>query len=153
PSSAALAGLSPAVSPVSPPTLDPEVFAALKELCNPEDPTFLLSIIEQFVQDATAYIHSLRAALGVGDALTLQQIAHTLKSTSAYMGAVGMGALCSELQELGQAGTVVAVEVLVKRLEDEFERVRQALEQACPTTVSSAISPRGLRGEEQPEQG
>jgi signal transduction histidine kinase/CheY-like chemotaxis protein/HPt (histidine-containing phosphotransfer) domain-containing protein len=121
---------SSALEQAQPPALDAKTFAALKELSGDDDPSFLCGIIEQFVQDAMAQLDALRVA-AAGDAEALERAAHSLKSSSAYIGALSMAELCRELQALGRAGTVVGAGVLIEQLACEFDRVRHALDQEC----------------------
>ena len=110
------------------PSLDEEALATLKELGGDEDPEFLVSLVEQFIQDTRGYVETIREAAASGDALALKRSAHTLKSSSASMGAMVMSEICRTLQEMGRVGTVTGSEILAKRLQGEFDRVRQALE-------------------------
>jgi CheY-like chemotaxis protein/HPt (histidine-containing phosphotransfer) domain-containing protein len=128
------------ISEASSPALNPAAFAALKGLGGDDDPTFLLGIIEQFVQDASIHLATIHVAAGTGDAAALERAAHTLKSTSASMGALRMAALCHALQELGRAGSVAEAMGPIEQLVSEFERVRQALAQECPQLGDTAIS-------------
>jgi CheY-like chemotaxis protein/HPt (histidine-containing phosphotransfer) domain-containing protein len=114
-----------------PPTLDAEAFAALKDLGDEADDAFLLDIVAQFIQDATAYLATLRMAIATSDPTALERAAHTLKSSSANVGAVGMATLCSELQVLGWSGRMTEAAAHVERLTDEFARVCQALDHPC----------------------
>jgi signal transduction histidine kinase/DNA-binding response OmpR family regulator len=133
PSAAASDALQAPASAAQPqlPILDGEAFAALKTLCEDEDPQFLLDLIAQFIQDAAARLDTLRAAAAANDATVLERTAHALKSSSAYVGALHMARLCQELQLLGAAGASAPATPLVDQLSCEFFRVRQALEQEC----------------------
>jgi len=119
-----------------PSALDAEAFAALKDLGGKEDDAFLLDVITQFIQDAAAHLATLRTAIDTSDPTTLERAAHTLKSSSANVGALGMAALCHELQTLGRSGVTTEAAAHVERLTDEFARVCQALEHACGFTIS-----------------
>jgi HPt (histidine-containing phosphotransfer) domain-containing protein len=44
------------------------------------------------------------------------------------MGALRMGTLCAELEDVGRSGDLSRTPVLIERLEAEFGRVREALE-------------------------
>ncbi len=58
----------------------------------------------------------------------MERIAHTLKGGSGSMGAERMSAICAELQDVGASGDLPSVPGLLNRLEEEFGRVRAALE-------------------------
>jgi CheY-like chemotaxis protein len=116
-----------------PPALDAEAFTTLKELGEGEDQAFVLSIIAAFIQDTPVHLDTLQQAAQAADATALERAAHTLKASSASVGARGMTVLCQELQRLGRAGSNTGALTLVAQLVHEFDRVRQALEQECQT--------------------
>jgi CheY-like chemotaxis protein len=130
-------GLPAAVSAASgasgtqdvPPALDAAAFAALQELCDAEDPAFVLGLIKAFLQDAIGHVATLGQAIATGDATGLAQAAHTLQSSSAHVGALGMAALCQALQQLGQEEKTAEAAPVVAQLTHEFARVRAALEE------------------------
>jgi HPt (histidine-containing phosphotransfer) domain-containing protein len=122
-------GLPPAAPQPSP--IDTDAFAALKALAGDDDPTFLPTLIEQFLQDATSYLDSMSQAAERDEATALERAAHTLKSTSANLGALGMAGLCQQLQALGRTGTTTGAAALLDQLSDEFCRVRQCLTHEC----------------------
>jgi HPt (histidine-containing phosphotransfer) domain-containing protein len=62
------------------------------------------------------------------DAGALERTAHTLKGSSSNMGATRMAAVCAELEEAGASGDLGRAPGLLARLEEEFGRVRPALE-------------------------
>jgi CheY-like chemotaxis protein/HPt (histidine-containing phosphotransfer) domain-containing protein len=119
----------PAPEPAAP--LDAAAFAALQDLADEDAPTFVLTLVEAFLRDAIAHLAALCCAAEADDATTLERAAHTLKSASASLGALGMAALCRQLQEVAHTGTVVGAAGLLQQLTDEFTRVRQALAHAC----------------------
>jgi len=121
-----------------PPALDAAAFAALKDLGDEADDTFLLDIVAQFIQDAAVHLATLRMAIDTSDPAALERAAHTLKSSSANVGAVGMAASCRELQALGRSGRTTGAAAHVEQLSDEFARVCQALEQACGSPIAPA---------------
>ncbi len=116
--------------------LDATVLATLHDLCDEDGPEFLSSLIEAFIQSATTHIEILRTGAITGDTATLERTAHSLKSSSASLGALGLAKLCQALQESGRAGSITAAEADVEQLAAEFDRVRQALADQVPIRVS-----------------
>jgi two-component system, sensor histidine kinase and response regulator len=57
----------------------------------------------------------------------LLRAAHNLKGSSQNLGARPMAALSAELETIGKNGTVEGATELVTRLEQEYQRVCQAL--------------------------
>jgi two-component system sensor histidine kinase/response regulator len=138
-----LAGASPPARPAAPqeqpPAIDPEAFAALMELVEGEDAAFVLNLIESFLQDTRDHLTTLEQAIANDDATALEHAAHTLKSTSAAVGALGMAAQCNALQQLGQEGTTRQATPVLAHLRQEFDRVRHALADEC-ARLSAALS-------------
>jgi HPt (histidine-containing phosphotransfer) domain-containing protein len=105
--------------------LDPEVLANLRDLGDPE---LLAELAEMFFDDATSRLAEMREAVEAGDAAGVKRVAHTLKGSSGNMGAARMSAICAELQDVGDSGDLAPARGLLEDLEDEFGRVRPALE-------------------------
>ena len=62
------------------------------------------------------------------DAPTVERLAHTLKGSSANMGARGMADLCARLEVAGASGDLSRGPRLLQRLGEEFARVDRAFE-------------------------
>jgi signal transduction histidine kinase/DNA-binding response OmpR family regulator len=105
--------------------LDPEVLANLRDLGDAE---FLAELAGMFFDDASSRLEELREARGAGNAAGVERVAHTLKGSSGNMGATRMSAICAELQEVGASGDLARARGLFEGLEEEFGRVRPALE-------------------------
>ncbi len=127
---AAAAPLEPAAG--EPSGIDPAVFAGLAELGGVDSASLLRELIGLFLSDAAAYIDALRRAAGSGDRRSLETAAHTLKGSSASIGARAMAALCRALERLGDGAPPDAAPALIDRLEREFERVRGDLASRVP---------------------
>ena len=69
----------------------------------------------------------MRAAVRQGDAETLRDHAHTLKGSSANVGAVMVAGAAGELERLARTGDLVAAEAWLTRLADAVELTRAAL--------------------------
>jgi CheY-like chemotaxis protein len=105
--------------------LDPEVLANLRDLGDAE---LLAELAGMFFDDASSRLEELRGAIGAGDAAGVERVAHTLKGSSGNMGATRMSAICAELQDVGGSGDLSRAAGLLEGLEEEFGRVRPALE-------------------------
>ena len=104
--------------------LDRGVLVGLRELQEEGEPDLLEELIELFLADVPPQLVALRKAVDAGDAHSVERIAHTLKGSSANIGAVRMQALCTELEEIGRSEELRAAPGLISRLEEEFGRVR-----------------------------
>jgi two-component system, sensor histidine kinase and response regulator len=105
--------------------LDAGVLEGLRELGDAE---LLIELTDMFLDDTSSRLASLREALKAGDAHGVERTAHTLKGSSGNMGATRMAAICAELQDVGATGDLSGAAELLGSLEEEFGRVRPALE-------------------------
>jgi CheY-like chemotaxis protein len=114
------------------PAIDRSVLAGLEELRDTQEegePDALHELIELFLADVSSQMGALREAVGAGDALSMERIAHSLKGSCANMGAVGMQGMCAELEEMGRSGELAGAPGLIDRLEEEFGRVSAVFEE------------------------
>jgi two-component system, sensor histidine kinase and response regulator len=108
--------------------VDRSVWTRLRELQEEGEPDILEELIELFLTDVPPQLGALREAVQSGDARSVERIAHALKGSSGNMGAVGMEALCAELEEMGRSEDLSAAPGTMTRLEEEFGRVRAVFE-------------------------
>ena len=108
--------------------LDPEIFGQLREADRAGGNGFLAGLIDKFMREVPVRLASLRDAAAAADSDTLLKSAHALKGSTGALGALAMAAACREVEELGRSGSVIGVEPLLTRIEEEFSRVRRALD-------------------------
>ncbi len=80
-------------SPVDVDTLD-----MLRELADEDNPDFFEDIIQSYVGDAANLMEGLRTGAASADIDLIARSAHTLKSSSANLGANDLAALCANLE-------------------------------------------------------
>jgi two-component system sensor histidine kinase/response regulator len=114
--------------------LDRSVLAGLRELQREGEPDILEELIELFLTDVPSQLVTLREAAEASDAHSVEQIAHTLNGSCGNMGAVRMGAICAELEEIGHSEDLATAPVRISRLEEEFGRVRVVFEEELSKT-------------------
>ncbi|HYK95125.1 MAG TPA: Hpt domain-containing protein [Candidatus Dormibacteraeota bacterium] len=91
-----------------PPILDAAVLAELRESTGGDD-DFIRELVEAYVSEATGYLEAMTAAAGVADAAAIIRPAHTLKSSSATLGAMRLSAISRGIEEAGRAGRTDAL--------------------------------------------
>ncbi|MFN0205937.1 MAG: Hpt domain-containing protein [Planctomycetota bacterium] len=106
--------------------LDQKALEQLREL--DDDGAVLLKIIETFLRDAPNNIATIESAIISNDAKTLDRAAHTLKSTSATLGAMVLSSICKELEMLGRQGDLANAKESVSRVRNEMAAAVAALE-------------------------
>jgi HPt (histidine-containing phosphotransfer) domain-containing protein len=109
-------------------SLDENVLAALRQLQDSGESSIFEELIGLYLEDTPTRLVALREAVEARRADTVKTIAHTLKGSSGSMGAQGMSAICAELEDVDASGDLSKVPRLLERLEEEFGRVRAALE-------------------------
>jgi PAS domain S-box-containing protein len=130
-------GSGPAEEREAAPAVDAARLDELAELGDEEDPLWLVSIIDKFIEDASSRIVKLVVSSEAGDATQLGQTAHALKGSCGNVGAAGMATVAQQLQLLGQSGSVQGATDLITSLEREFARVRTALDGYRTTKVKT----------------
>ena len=108
--------------------LDAEIFGQLREADRAGGNNFLAGLIEKFLQEAPARLGSMHDAAAAADSETLLKAAHALKGSAGALGALAMAAACKDVEELGRNRTVLGAGPLLSRIEEEFGRVRGALD-------------------------
>ena len=114
------AGSEPAV-------LDAGALQRLREL----DPTgksrLLARVAQAFQGSVERLMPELGAAFAGGDLETVRHVAHTLKSSSASIGAIKLSRLCAEIETMVRLETVDGLPARVAEMDRETTAVLQAL--------------------------
>ena len=90
-----------------PSILDDETLDDLRASVN-GDRAFVVELVEAYLADGATHVAEVEAALAAGDADGLVRPAHTLKSSSATLGAKRLASLARELEAAGRSGTLDA---------------------------------------------
>ncbi|MGO9876847.1 MAG: response regulator [Acidimicrobiia bacterium] len=106
--------------------IDAERFTVLREL-DAGDGELLSMLVNEYLNDGTQLLATLREALAEGDPHILERTAHTLKGSSANLGAVRLAEICGRLEALGRAGALGTAPRLVDDADAAFAQVRAAL--------------------------
>jgi signal transduction histidine kinase/CheY-like chemotaxis protein/HPt (histidine-containing phosphotransfer) domain-containing protein len=112
---------------VAPSLLDRRALDTIRELSPDRGATILARVIDSYLVSAPDQLEALRRALVEKDAKTLQTQAHSLKSSSANVGARDLSELAREVEAFGRAGQTTEAAGLVERMAAAFLRVRDAL--------------------------
>lgn len=91
------------------------------------DHELLSEILECFHQEYPAQIQTLREALQVKEAHRVERVAHSLKGALANLSAPEGRKLAAEVERLARTGELAQADSLLAPLEEEINRVFQAL--------------------------
>ncbi len=111
-----------------PALIDFAMLATLRELSDDGDPDFFWNLMEEFFEDAVIRLDELSEAVASNDSARLRRVAHTLKGTSANLGACRMAELCHEMEKRIESGALEAAIGLVNELKIALQSTRHALE-------------------------
>jgi HPt (histidine-containing phosphotransfer) domain-containing protein len=90
------------------------------------EPDLIVELIDLYLEDTPHRVAAMQKALATADALSLKRAAHSLKGSSANLGARRVAALCDELEHLSGNDMFQKVRALLSGLEQEFAYVQQA---------------------------
>jgi len=124
PDSASAAAEAPADKVV----LDLQTLERIRAMRRPGGPDLLIRVIDLFVSSSNELIDTMVAASRLDDAVTLAHAAHTLKSSSANVGAMAFAELCAELEAAARGGKTPQALALLKKLLVEHRPLLRALE-------------------------
>jgi len=90
-------------------------------------PGLMARLIEVYLRSSPELIDQMREGVAGEDAQTIERAAHSLKSSSATLGALELSELCKELERIGREADTDQAAAVFASLELEFNRVRRAL--------------------------
>jgi CheY-like chemotaxis protein/HPt (histidine-containing phosphotransfer) domain-containing protein len=107
--------------------IDVKALNQIRALQRPNAPNVVHKIINSYLHDAPQLLEAARQAIAQNDSSTLYRTAHSLKSTSASLGALTLAGLCKELEAIGRAQTTDKADTLLVAIEHEYTQVQEAL--------------------------
>ena len=113
----------------SPPlALDPSVLAAWRVQTRDIDPSFVRSLIDEFLSDTTKQRAILERAAAAGDTATCTFVTHRLQSSCNGVGAFRLATLLEERGLLAKNGAVTFLAGQFDKIKAEYGRLELALE-------------------------
>jgi two-component system sensor histidine kinase/response regulator len=110
-----------------PSPLDPKALEVIASLQPKGSDEILKKVIALYLDSSFKLMKGIREAAEGNDADALHHAAHTLKSSSAYLGAMTLSSMSKELEMMGRDKTLEGVMDRLAPLEHEYGRVRDAL--------------------------
>ena len=105
--------------------IDQKTFNELKEIMGAD---FIVEIVDTFIQETGNLIDQLHHTLEAQDTATFGRCAHSIKSSSASLGALVFSQSARQLEMMGQAGDLSEAETLLEGLTTDFLEVKHSLE-------------------------
>jgi HPt (histidine-containing phosphotransfer) domain-containing protein len=120
-----IADTAPESAPAAdnPPVLNPALLNQIRELDTSDEKTLLHRILGAYLESADDYINQLEQAIAHQDADSLRRVAHTLKSSSANIGAESLSAIFRQMEVHGRAENIDAAALLQSNMQLYYQRV------------------------------
>lgn len=104
--------------------IDQKVLGELVELMGDD----IDEVIEIYLEDAPGYLATLQAAAAENDLHGMVAPAHSLKSSSANLGAIGLSEMAKAIEHGAREGNLDGPQRRVERMRAEFDSARRALQ-------------------------
>jgi HPt (histidine-containing phosphotransfer) domain-containing protein len=111
------------------PVLDQAVVDDLRDAIGGDD-EFVRDLIATYVDEAGTHLDGLAAAAAAGDAEAMVRPAHTLKSSSASIGAMRLSVICRDLETAGRDRQADGMHEAVALVRSTWTETLQALRSA-----------------------
>jgi HPt (histidine-containing phosphotransfer) domain-containing protein len=103
--------------------LDDKALDAIRALQCPGSPNLLQTVVGTYLREAPRLIDNMARAARTGDATALRSVAHSLKSSSATVGALQLSSYCRAIEVRASSDELEGVEREVAAAEEEFQGV------------------------------
>ncbi len=127
PTTTAIAAASPSLAAAASAVLDAQALKRLRELDPHGDNKLLERVLKAFETSVGRLQPMLIEAQANGDLSGISHVAHTLKSSSASIGAIKLSQMCAEIEALIRQGSGVDLGSRVENLSAEIDLVLQSL--------------------------
>jgi CheY-like chemotaxis protein/HPt (histidine-containing phosphotransfer) domain-containing protein len=111
------------------PRFDPSALDQIRALDHGGSNGILSKIVKIYLNESPTLIHNLTGAIKKRDADGLQKVAHSLKSSSAQIGALEVAKLAKEMETLGRKASIEGADLILSQMQEEFSFVQDLLEQ------------------------
>ena len=99
----------------------------LCDIAGDDDPAFMLDVLASYQETTPALLAKLEAAHGTADAVTMGQLAHQLKSSSAMIGCLAFADQCAALEKACSEGNDAAQHALTEAIREAYPGVEAAV--------------------------
>jgi len=129
---------NPGIEGTAKPVLDAASMAELRALDPDGKAQLVKRVLATYQTSLAKLVDQLRAARAEGAWEQVGRVAHTLKSSSASIGALGLSALCADIERLIRGGEAAAAEPLIEQFHAEVQRVDAAVGQTLQHLEAAA---------------
>ncbi len=106
--------------------IDAATFGELKDLMGAD---FMIELIDTYNLETGQVIEQLHQALAASDAPSFGRLAHSIKSSSASLGALAFSQQARELEMMGKANDLTEAGPKLEQLTTDFQQVKNCLKE------------------------
>jgi PAS domain S-box-containing protein len=119
----------PIADTLTEPLTEPINEAVLEAFCSEagERDSLLKELVDCYLKEAPKLLQAIGGAIDQADAIALRHASHTLKSSSAALGAIALSQQCAALEKTSHQGTITGLDAQLAELTAEYERVTAVL--------------------------
>lgn len=111
------------------PLLDHAILSELRESVGGDD-AFVVELVGAYLAEGQGHVNDMFAAAAAGDAAAVVRPSHTLKSSSAALGAMRLAAICRAIEASGRDGRAEGLAAQVEEAQQVWEATVEALSAA-----------------------
>ncbi len=106
-------------------TVDQMAWKSITRLQRAGAPDRLAKVLSLYLADSQPLVDKLHQGMAAGDAMAVNQAAHSLKSSSSVLGAISLAELCQQFENLSRQGKLKEADPLLDQLNSEFSHACQ----------------------------
>ena len=118
---------TPAVAPAARDLINPHALENIRALSSDRGSALVRRVIAAYVDDTPQHLKTLHQAIAGLDTGKLRKVAHSLKSSSANVGAETLAQMCKDMEQLGRTDSTEGASGILTDMEHEFQAVRRSL--------------------------
>ncbi len=111
------------------PAIDRSIINLLASMQEPGSPDIVERVVKLYLESSRELKKALRQAIDTADSVLLRETSHSLKSSSANIGATQIANLCATLEVMGRESRLDEATVVYGLFEKEYERALKSLEE------------------------
>ncbi|KAB2953334.1 response regulator [Heliorestis acidaminivorans] len=103
----------------------------INELAMDSEPEFLGQVIQMYLEDTLPRLDSLREAVSKKDSYVLEKVAHSMKSSSASLGAIYLAEQCAKMEKMGRQKIEEGLDETLEEILKAFQKAQWALQEVA----------------------
>lgn len=107
--------------------LDQKLLGELKEMIGEDSGEVLSELITLYLEDSPKMLQKIQQGFTEKNNQNVQEASHSLKSSSASLGAAHLAEICQKLENLGKAHKIDEASSLIDQLIQEYQQVEQEM--------------------------